>query len=772
MNTRRTNILFSQATTGAITAALCVTMAAPQTLLAAPALPTPPARTAPLTQQEKALHALNRLTFGPRPGDETAVRRIGLEAWFQQQLHPEAIDDSALDARLDAFPAMRLNEEQLIQRFPPPQMIRQLAKNGGGSPSDPIEHAIYADATANYEANRKKQEQATAASAAGSPTTSPAMNATDADPAAGNLAAAEPATADASMKPKATGDADTDNLMQDLAMAAGQPSADASTSSMTRKGFRAADAARGRMPMDDVQSILALSPDARFSALVDMSPEKMQQFRTSLKAGQRLQLLQGLTPQQIESVEAMQGPARVVGAEALESRLVRDIYSQRQLQAVMADFWLNHFNVYIRKNQNEPYLLPAYMRDTILPNSLGKFEDLLVATAKSPAMLMYLDNWQSIGPDSLAATRVKKIQAVRPNGKIANALPKGINENYARELMELHTLGVNGGYTQQDVIAVAKCFTGWTIDRPYQVGMGATGGFVYEPNRHEPGAKTVLGHNIPEGGEDEGLAVLHILATSPATAHFVSQKLAVRFVADDPPPALVDAMAATFLKTGGDIKAVLTTMFHSPDFWSSKEFRAKVKTPLEFLTSAARASDADIRNPLPLVQAMDRLGMPVYGMQTPNGYSWKADEWVSSNALISRMNFALVLSGNKLPGTQTDWPTLLGDNPDPAAPTPATEKHLEALLLGQPAAEKTRDTVLAQFNDPAAQQQALENFTAAQPSNAMSDGKQPDGKQANMLRVNLGRKGGGGQGFNTNQPGTPLDTMAGLLLGSPDFQRR
>ncbi len=742
-----------------LAAVLCVLMATPQAF-AADAGVTGTATTGRLTEQERVLHALERFTFGPRPEDVAEVRKIGLETWFEDQLHPESIDDSALETRLDAFPAMRLSEEELIQRFPPPEMIRQLAKNDA-SPSDPVEHAIYLDAIASYEQQKRKQEQGDA----------------DGAPVAGGQqpmgqSQISKAGQQVATIPKPTGDPDTDNLMQDLAMvangaASNDNAADVDSGKKGGKGLRGGEHLRP----NEVQSVLALSPDERFGTLMGMDPDKMLEFRASLKGAQRARLVQGMTPQQTEAVEAMQGPAKVVGAEVLEARLVRDIYSDRQLQAVMADFWLNHFNVYIRKNQNEPYLLPAYLRETILPHALGKFEDLLVATAQSPAMLMYLDNWQSIGPNSTAATRVKKVQGARPDGKIAQALPKGINENYARELMELHTLGVNGGYTQQDVIEVAKCFTGWTIHRPYQVGTGGTGGFVYEPNRHEPGSKTVLGKKIPEGGEQEGLAVLHMLATSPATARFVSQKLAVRFLSDDPSPVLVDAMAATFLKTGGDIKAVLRTMYHSPEFWSPKVYRAKVKTPIEFLTSAVRASDAEVKNPLPLVQAMNRLGMPLYGMQTPNGYSWMSDEWVSSNALVSRMNFALVLSGNRLQGTQTNWPQLLGDGTDQNVatdPSPAIEKQLETLLLGQPATANTRDTVLAQFKNPTAQQDALESFNA-KPVEAPMD----NNKQADMMRVGLGRKDGGGPSVTQSaQPETPLDTMAGLLLGSPEFQRR
>src|SRR5258705_688004 len=291
--------------------------------------------------------------------------------------------------------------------------------------------------------------------------------------------------------------------------------------------------------------------------------------------------------------------------------MLRDVYSERQLEAVMTDFWLNHFNVYIRKNQNEPYMLPAYERDVIRPNALGKFEDLLVATAKRPAMLMYLDNWQSIGPDSQAAKNGGRSAQYAQNPQVKQALKdRGLNENYARELMELHTLGVQcevsadrpantldkvcgQGYTPPDVTHVAEVLTGWTIDQPFR-----SGGYQFEPRRHEPGTKTVLGNTIGESGENEGLQVLHMLATSPATAKFISTKLAVRFVNDTPPPALVDRMAKAFVASNGDIKTVLRRMFDSPEFWSPEVYRAKIKTPIEFVVSAARATDVDVANAL------------------------------------------------------------------------------------------------------------------------------------------------------------------------------
>jgi uncharacterized protein (DUF1800 family) len=730
--------MVSRAGNAAVAAVLCALMASPQVMLGEePKVVIPvTVHTAPLTQQEKVLHALNRLTFGPKPGDEAMVTKMGLEKWFELQLHPEKIDDAGLDARLDMFPAMKLSQAELEERFPGPQKLRQMERQDAVLPSDPVEHAIYADAEYTYKEVLKKQ-------------------------AAGGLSPAPKSNA---------------SLIQDMAAyPAATPSFPSTGTQMMPDDAKAKDGKKAFkranvMDFEAVNAVLALPPDQRMARLIAMSPQEMLSFRVGLKPQERPLLMQGFTPAQIEVVSAMQAPGRVVGTEVLASRLERDVYSDRQLQAVMTDFWLNHFSVYVKKNQNESYYLPQYQRDVVLPNALGNFEQLLVATAKSPAMLMYLDNWESIGPDSPAATRIGQYQKRNPNGQLAQKLPKGINENYARELMELHTLGVGGGYTQADVIAVAKCFTGWTIDKNYQ--NGGSGEFIFQPNRHEGGDKVVLGHTIHEGGMNEGLEVLHILATSPATAHFVSAKLAVRFVSDTPPPAMVDRMSATFLKTDGDIKAVLTTMFRSPEFWSPTVYRAKVKTPIEFMVSALRASDAEVKNPLPLVQAMERLGMPIYGMQTPNGYSWMSSEWVSSNALISRMNFALVLSGDRVPGTQTNWPVLLGSAAGSGvtmSPTPATEKQLEGLLLGEPAAGRTRETVLAQFSNPDAQKTAEQRFNAkqVQDDEAMGDYVLARGKNGK------GGKGEGrGEGMNAQQPETPLDTMAGLLLGSPDFQRR
>jgi uncharacterized protein (DUF1800 family) len=335
--------------------------------------------------------------------------------------------------------------------------------------------------------------------------------------------------------------------------------------------------------------------------------------------------------------------------------------------------------------------------------------------------------------------------------------------------MELHTLGVNGGYTQADVTQVAKVFTGWTIERPYQ---GAA--YQFEPNRHEPGTKQVLGTAVHEGGEKEGLQVLHMLATSPATAHFISSQLAVRFVSDDPPPALVDKMAKTFLASGGDIKAVLRTMFDAPDFWAPDVYRAKVKTPLEFVVSAARATDAQIANAQPLVQSLDKLGMPLYGMQTPNGYSWKAEPWVSTGALVSRMNFSLILTGDHMAGVRTGIAQMLGEsNPTirPASYAAAAtedlamekEKRLEMYILGRPASDRTRTTVLQQCQNSAAQEQAEKQFPIKATDPEQMASTLPYGRLSPpfdapaQVQLPLGKEAG---------------MMAGLLLGSPEFQRR
>lgn len=343
---------------GAVSGVLCVALAAPLDLVAAQ---QKIASASTMDVHQQALHALNRLTFGPRPGDVAMVNRMGLDAWFEQQLHPERIPDAGLDARLSSFPAMRLTQAELIRRFPSPGMLRRYSDGGLQAPADPLERVIYADAAFTYEEKQEAKKQHKGI-AVGGP----------------------------------------------LAMAGGIPgvSTEALAASGSQKMADFATASPSSADQASAQAILALAPAERMPMLLAMTPETMQALRAALKGNGEQRLMQGLAPAEKEEVAAMQAPLRVVGVEANATRLLRDVYSDRQVQAVMTDFWLNHFNVYDRKNQEEPYLLPAYEREAILPHALGRFEDLLVATAQSPAMLMYLDNWTSVGPNSKAAQRV------------------------------------------------------------------------------------------------------------------------------------------------------------------------------------------------------------------------------------------------------------------------------------------------------------------------------------------------------------------------------
>jgi uncharacterized protein (DUF1800 family) len=702
----------------------------------------------------RVLHALNRLTFGPKPGDVAAVQAVGLRTWFENQLSPQKIDDAALSARLAQFPAMQLPQGELIARYPSQQMIRQIAQReaaemgqgpgrrfGGAMMgrndsilNDPVERAIYNDQIAFY----RVQQEAKAAK--------------DSAQAANGAAESQMGTemaGNSAMDPKMAQDARGDQMAR--SGGSSEQATGLAKSEVMEAGQNPGEHVEKLYKGMDVAKILALAPDERMKNVVAMPPMEFVAFRQSLSGPELVQFGQGLSPQQKETFAAMQNSTRMVGVEEMQVRLLRNIYSERQLEAVMTDFWLNHFNVYVRKNQNEPYLIPAYERDVIRPNALGKFEDLLVGTAKSPAMLMYLDNWQSIGPESAAAKNGPRLARFAQNPQVKAALKdRGLNENYGRELMELHTLGVNGGYTQADVTEVAKVFTGWTISPPPQ---GAE--FQFYERKHEPGTKTVLGQTIKENGMNEGLQVLHMLATSPATAKFISTKLAIRFVSDDPPQSLVDKMSQSFLASGGDIKTVLRTMFEAPEFWAPTTERAKVKTPEEFVISAVRASGATVNNALPLVFALDKLGMPLYGMQTPNGYSWKSDPWVSTGALVSRMNFALVLASDRLPGVSTDWSKLVKGTSAVDSQVTAKERKLEAALLGFQLSEKTRTQVLAEADDPTVPVQAAKEFEA---------GRGYGGGGAAAMAA-MGRRGAG-----------PTDTeaavMAGLLLGSPEFQRR
>jgi uncharacterized protein (DUF1800 family) len=315
------------------------------------------------------------------------------------------------------------------------------------------------------------------------------------------------------------------------------------------------------------------------------------------------------------------------------------------LQEVLTDFWYNHFNVFLDKGADR-FLVPTYERESIRPHVFGKFRDLLESTAKSPAMLFYLDNWQSVAANP-------------PNPHRPKQGRRGLNENYARELLELHTMGVDGGYTQKDIIEVARCFTGWTIKAPQKGG-----GFDYNDKVHDKDEKIVLGHVIAAGGGmGDGEKVLDILAHHPSTARFIATSLARRFVADNPPPQLIERMADKFRKSDGDIRVVMKTMLDSKEFWSQGAYRAKVKTPFEMVVSSLRALNAQVDNTIGLAKVVTDLGQPLYRKLEPTGYSAQNAEWVNSAALLARMNFALALAQNKIPGVKID-PAQFGTSVD------------------------------------------------------------------------------------------------------------
>jgi uncharacterized protein (DUF1800 family) len=505
-----------------------------------------------LTEEQKILHLLNRATFGPRPGDVDRVRRMGIDRFLDEQLHPESIDDSDPEKRLAVLPTFQMTAQELFQFYPPNPVLEQ----------------------------------------------------------------------------------------------------------------------RSRQP----------NPPPAYGT-----------------------------------------PRQILG-ELVQHKLVRGVSSNRQLHEVMTDFWFNHFNVFALKDANQ-WLTTGYERDVIRPRALGKFRDLVLAVAESPAMLFYLDNWLSASPDSrqpgppagprppgqpdtmkppadaASMPAPQEPQTMRPppgadptapgpqNPNLRVESPQsaptpqprpparkfGINENYARELMELHTLGVDGGYTQKDVQEVSRCFTGWTIDRPNQGG-----GFVFRPWMHDNGAKTVLGVTIPAGGGiSDGERVINILSRHPSTARFISKKLCRRFVSDDPPAQLVERVAQVFLKTDGDIREVLRAIFTSPEFYSSSAFRSKLKSPLELVASAIRAIDGDTNGGPQMADWLRRMGEPLYLCQAPTGYSDDSSVWMNSGLFLNRLNFRVALASNQIPGTRYDPGRLISAD----APEELLTTQLAALIV-------------------------------------------------------------------------------------------
>ncbi len=370
------------------------------------------------------------------------------------------------------------------------------------------------------------------------------------------------------------------------------------------------------------------APDDKRRLIASLPPDTLGRLIEALPRGGRQQLLTLVSESDRRKILLLNAPRSIPNYDLAQGKILRAVYSERQLAEVLADFWFNHFNVYLDKGADR-YLVAAYERDAIRPGVLGRFRDLLGAAARNPAMLFYLDNWQSVAPSQARGNR-----------------RRGLNENYARELLELHTLGVDGGYTQKDIVEVARCFTGWTIRTP-RLG----GGFEFNERIHDKGEKVVLGVTIPAGGGmEDGERVLDILARHPATARFISRKLAIRFVADDPPQKLVDRMAKTFTATGGDLRAVMRTMLQSKEFWSEGAWRAKLKTPFEMAVSAVRASGAQVDYAFPLANQIAQLGQPLYRKMEPTGYSAASVDWLNSASLVGRMNLAAALAHNRIPG--------------------------------------------------------------------------------------------------------------------------
>jgi uncharacterized protein (DUF1800 family) len=430
---------------------------------------------------------------------------------------------------------------------------------------------------------------------------------------------------------------------------------------------------------------------------------------------------------------APKNPQMVV-TELQRAKLLRAVYSERQLYEVMVDFWENHFNIFANKDDDR-YLLTGYDRETIRPFAVGRFRDLLGATAHSPAMLFYLDNWRSSVPRPYAATKTK------PAG-----IDGGLNENYARELMELHTLGVDGGYTQKDVLEVARCFTGWTIQKPNEQGL-----FLYRPGLHDDGEKVVLGHRILAGGGiADGERVLDILATHPSTARFIATKLARRFISDDPPQSIIDRAAAVFLKTDGSIRETLRAIVTSPEFFSTTAYRAKMRSPFEYVAASMRALNAETDGDRPVLDAIGRMGQPVFGRITPDGYADRANQWLASGAMIARFNFASALAANRVKGTKIDVGRLLS-GVDEAKKDSVAMKLIHLTISGE-VSNRTR-TVLGK---------TLRSETALNPTTLST-------KTGANVSVGYDAK------VATNPSSPPplyVTELITLLIGSPEFQQR
>jgi len=563
-----------------------------------------------LPADQQIIQALNRLTFGPKPGDVQKVREIGLDKWIDQQLRPDRINDSAMEQFVARYSSINRDQNDLLVQY----------------------------AQQQREKREVKRERA-----------------------------------------------DTSRMMT---------SAD------------------------------------------------------SMALRQQMQQRGNLTRQVVTQLQS--------------SRVARAVASERQLQEVMTDFWENHFNIYAQKGGPEPYYLTDFDQNVIRPRALGKFRDLLEAVAQSPAMLFYLDNARSMADSTRPTQRQMRQPRKRP----------GLNENYGRELLELHTLGVDGGYTQQDVINVARAFTGWTIKPPPQGG-----GFVFRPQVHDAGEKVVLGHRLAAGrGMEDAEDVLDILARSPATARFISFKLARRFVSDSPSKALVDHAAQVYLKTDGDIREVVRSIITSPEFFSQHAFRSKVKSPFEVVVSAMRALNAAPDSTPRSAQVIAFLGQPIFGHQAPNGWPETGEAWMNTGAILNRINFGMAVAAGRLPGADIRAIPML--DTIRSAPRDKQVDAVVATILNGMVSPDTR-AVLVSGEHPllanGAGGNAIQDMSPPDSDAAMSGQEMAGGGTAARVRPN--QNGGArraalqGRGFANLPQLTGLPQIVGLALGSPEFQR-
>jgi len=655
----------------------------------------------PLTEEQKILHVLNRLGFGARKGDVERVKSIGINKYIEQQLNPAAMDDTVAEAKVKHLDVLKMSNEELFAKYPNQMAVRLAVaqKNNLGK---------------GEMAELKRKNQNNQAMKNGDTTMMPNNKQVDVEP---------------------------------------------ELSEADRKKYQ--------------QEIAALYRE--------------------YKLGRPQQITQQLTA----------------------SRILRAAYSERQLNEVMVDFWTNHFNVYANKAATR-WFLPEYDRDVIRPNALGNFKDLLTATAQSPAMLFYLDNFQSVSPDTQMnggrqnANRQRANQANQPNAQRREELKKrynltdaeldarlkqnqanpkqpkrmqrGINENYAREIMELHTLGVDGGYTQADIKEVARAFTGWTIIDPrgYRRAFASmvngtedrratrqarlmglpedaeSGEFFFNERAHEKGEKIVLGQKINEGGMKDGLKVIDVLVNHPSTAKFIARKLAVKFVSDNPSDALVGRVAKAFQTSKGDIKTTLRALFTDKEFFAPENYRAKIKTPFEVVISAIRTVGAETNGGQ--IQAMlAKMGEPLYGFQAPTGYPDTAEDWVNTGALLERLNFAVALVSNRIPGTRVNLKQFEGKDK-----TQTLNQAINVVLDGEISAT-TKATLLKQIEKP-----------LAEPKIAADAGDETvDGESMAMMPNQGGRKRQNPQARLLPPSGNAeVFKVVGLILGTPEFQRQ